>query len=161
MRVDQSKVSDLSEFKLKDQIMVTAFTYIKSCCPLFIWKYLSSLPMLCFIRTRCWNKMPAVNHRCIQICTCHSLRAELIFKPNISYHSHITFLWPDSHVGRWRGHRWSYRREGCISTVWISTFVSVKSLILLTRPWDVSRCVCGNKTVILFPKQEQNWKTES
>lgn len=47
------------------------------------------------------------NHRYIHICTCH--RPLNIF----TYHVHVACLRPDLYIWRWRGRRWSYRREHC------------------------------------------------
>ena len=61
-------------------------------------------------RIKCWQ---SANHRYIHISTCHRLRTILTFLQNVSYHIHITCLWPDFHIGRSRGWRWSYTWQGC------------------------------------------------
>ena len=61
-------------------------------------------------RIKCWQ---SANHRYIHICTCHRLRTILTFLQNVSYHIHITSLWPDFHIGRSRGWQQSYTWQGC------------------------------------------------
>lgn len=56
--------------------------------------------------------------------------------------NHITCLWPECHIWRWRGWWWSYRQEGSTASDCFSTFVSLKPFgIFLTRDHNILRFV--------------------
>lgn len=49
----------------------------------------------------------------VHICTCHRPRTVLRLLQNVWYHVHITYLWADFDIRRWRGWRWRYWWQGC------------------------------------------------
>lgn len=59
---------------------------------------------------RSWHFMFLQNYWYLYICTCHQLRTMLTFLQNISSTIHITWLWPDRHIGRWKGWWCSHRK---------------------------------------------------
>lgn len=95
------------------------------------------------------NKFSVVNvsgnHWCVHLCTCHRLCNILTLPQTTSYHIHITCLWFDFHVGRWRGCCWSYRWEASNSSSSLrSTFVwtSVKppnNFNFQSCPWQTKQ----------------------
>lgn len=49
----------------------------------------------------------------VHICTCHRPRTILRLLQNVWHHVHITYLWADFDIRRWRGWRWRYWWQGC------------------------------------------------
>lgn len=88
-----------------------------------------------------WNLMPSPagrdiilavnvpqNNWFVHICLCHKLQTTLTFLVNMSYHVHITWLWPDFLIVKRRVWWWSYRPEACQVTKvqeCVSTFIKI------------------------------------
>lgn len=77
------------------------------------------------------------------------LQIVLTFLHNVSYRIHITGFWPDFNIRRWKWWWCNFGQEGkqasdrCLRPCFN---ISVTTWDVLTRPWNISTCVSGDRT---------------